>query len=1131
MPPEQVDLIKRLLQYLPEDTDYAQFEAYLTPICSSKSSTDKHFQSILPGIASLIGIQSAHDPNKKSIFRLPVPQFYRLSGWLIALLFGAIGFLVLQLSTPTIEGCMDPHALNYNPRASIPTTNCIYAPTRALHAGCMDTEAINIEPMANVSCPTCCVFEACLDPKAINYNPEASKACTDCCQYYSTRLPGALKTAAGRDLSYFPVATSKQAASPPDITAIQNQWYWKLYFQRKRISVVALAIMFGLLLTLWLYRRAWIESLEKRTYLPTWPYRPQLLSTSTASNTLIKPIISSFKPFIERRGPPNMVPFSNYSEGPHTYLLLIDHHGQQDHRAWFYDQVAQQFKQAGVSIQHYFFTDRPLVFWNDKHRAGIPLETLLDQFEEAQVIIFSEGTNWVDPFRQELEYWADRFKFWKNRVWMTPIPLESWGNREFLIAQQFKIIPPSNWGFEAILKPAQDFEFKREWINSLRPHAISPLPVIDAQNAKEVVFKHFPEKIRKWIAACCIYSELHPLLTLEIGHQVLGADFINNSDWLLLLQLPWFENGYIPDPIRQSLIPILTPTEQADTHQVIHKYLEGTMPLMDTSFAKGLHEVESTTHQLLKKPQHKRTQDRWFPKLHFLQFLGLPIDRTNLDIITKRTAYQPILSKSLKPDRSLTNFRIYALVAFIIALATMLWRAPLNGKLDILDSNLYHIANPKDSLDFITNRAWLAIQRDQLTDVAAITKMVNHNPYFQGQLASYQDTIYQRNIQLAQYERASRAYQRKHFANALQWLNQPVFDPVKSNGDLPFAPHYWHLLGLTYWQLGQLDSARLQMNRIERLNPEYWQQHAPNLKLALNYEFVDSLQYGRIRIRQNRQYQFLDNHGQSLTNQFDFAYPYQTTENLDAALTREDTVALIYHRGQYQFVGPNGDFIPQTNFKRLLPVQCGNGLWGYTNSKDAPVIACRFEQAWPFPTNQELAKVAVAGKIGYIGRNGVYGVAPIYEEGDDFVGNRANVRLNDQWGYIDATGHVVIPFRFDSAEPFRNGTAQVEIGNTRFRIDEFGRCLSGNNCPVASFTLKIMERTSLRPVANATVNHPIYGKLTTDETGVIKLQLLEHLLPRQATFSIEAAGFVTEEIALTLAAGQSIPTIYLDRVQ
>ena len=1026
---------------------------------------------------------------------------------------------------------MDPDALNYNPNASIPTTNCIYAPTRELHAGCMDTEAINIQLTANVSCPTCCVYEACLDPTAINYNPSASKACTDCCQYFSNRLPNGLKTAAKRDLSFFAPVAPTHTSAPPIMPAIQNQWYWKIYFQRKRISVVALAIMFGLLLTLWLYRRAWIESLEKRTYLPTWPYRHQVSVKSIGHTRLIKPVINSFKPFIEKETTTSMVPFSNYSEGPHTYLLLIDHHGQQDHRSWFYNQVAQQFKQAGVSIQHYFFTDRPLIFWNDKHRAGIPLETLLDQFEEAQVIIFSEGANWVDPFRQELEYWADRFKFWKNRVWMTPIPLESWGNREFLLAQQFKIIPPSNWGFEAILKPAQDFEFKREWINSLRPHAISPLPPIDANNATEVVFKHFPEKIRKWIAACCIYSELHPLLTLEIGHQVLGEDFINNSDWLLILQLPWFEHGFIPDKIRQALIPILSPSEQATIHQLIHKYLEGTTPVIDSSYAKGIHEIETTSHQLLKKPQHKRTQDRWFPKLHFLQFLGLPIDRTNLDMITKRTAYQPILSKSLKPDRSLTNLRYYALFAFIIALAAMLWRAPMQGKLDMLDGNLYHIANPKDSLDFKTNKAWFAVQKDRLNDVGAITRNVQSNPYFQGNIQPYQDSIFSRTIQIAQYQRAIDAYHKKHFPNALQWLNQPVFNHFNANNQILTVHDYWHLLGLTYWQLGQLDSARQLMNKIENNAPDYWQQQRPHLKHALTYEFVDSIAYGHIRIRQNRQYQFLDQHGQLLPQKFDFAYPFQTTENLDAALTREDTVALVYHRRQFQFVGPKGDFIPNTTFKRLIPVQCGNSQWGYTNSKDAPIIACRFEKAWPFQADQELAKVALEGKIGYIKRNGAYGVLPIYDEGDNFVGNRANVRLNDQWGYIDATGNVVIPFRFDSAEPFTNGTAQVEIGNTRFKIDEYGRCLSGNNCPVASFTIRIVERISQRPVSNATISHPIYGKLTTSEVGIIKLQLLEHLLPRQATFSVEAAGFVTEEIALTLAAGQSIPTIYLDRVQ
>lgn len=48
-----------------------------------------------------------------------------------------------------------------------------------------------------------------------------------------------------------------------------------------------------------------------------------------------------------------------------------------------------------------------------------------------------------------------------------------------------------------------------------------------------------------------------------------------------------------------------------------------------------------------------------------------------------------------------------------------------------------------------------------------------------------------------------------------------------------------------------------------------------------------------------------------------------------------------------------------------------------------------------------------------------------------------------RWGYIDETGQVVIPFQFDSANPFSNGLAKVWQAGTWSLIDRTGQYLVG----------------------------------------------------------------------------------------
>ena len=51
----------------------------------------------------------------------------------------------------------------------------------------------------------------------------------------------------------------------------------------------------------------------------------------------------------------------------------------------------------------------------------------------------------------------------------------------------------------------------------------------------------------------------------------------------------------------------------------------------------------------------------------------------------------------------------------------------------------------------------------------------------------------------------------------------------------------------------------------------------------------------------------------------------------------------------------------------------------------------------------------------------------------------APVVINEKWGYIDRSGKMVIPAKYDDAGSFTDGRASVELNGRTFTIDRSGR--------------------------------------------------------------------------------------------
>ena len=80
------------------------------------------------------------------------------------------------------------------------------------------------------------------------------------------------------------------------------------------------------------------------------------------------------------------------------------------------------------------------------------------------------------------------------------------------------------------------------------------------------------------------------------------------------------------------------------------------------------------------------------------------------------------------------------------------------------------------------------------------------------------------------------------------------------------------------------------------------------------------------------------------------------------------------------------------------------------------------------------------GKYGFIDPTGNLVIPCKYDGVGSFSEGLAEVKLDGKWGYADPTGNMVIPCKYDRADSFSEGLALVKLdGVSLFYIDKNGK--------------------------------------------------------------------------------------------
>ena len=113
---------------------------------------------------------------------------------------------------------------------------------------------------------------------------------------------------------------------------------------------------------------------------------------------------------------------------------------------------------------------------------------------------------------------------------------------------------------------------------------------------------------------------------------------------------------------------------------------------------------------------------------------------------------------------------------------------------------------------------------------------------------------------------------------------------------------------------------------------------------------------------------------------------------------------------KWGLIDEKGNFVVSTIYDYIARasdstwVYKNKGKYGFLKNNGDVLIPARFDFAGEMSENSDMALIQVDKKYGYVNKSGKVVIPPKYDKGMDFNNGCAKVKLNNQWGVVDASG-------------------------------------------------------------------------------------------------------------------------------
>jgi hypothetical protein len=722
---------------------------------------------------------------------------------------------------------------------------------------------------------------------------------------------------------------------------------------------------------------------------------------------------------------------------PSEYLVLIDRPSDQNHLSNWAEQLVQELRKQEVFMEIFYYDKDPRICWRYKREQWAYLEDLYFQYYNHRLLIFGKGTYLVNNFTGGLVEWTDVFEHWTDRALISTEPADEWTVKELRLSRVFHVLPATPAGishlnshFGTKTQKLGDREHLRA-AKQLSYRIEVPMIEIDEyadEDDLEILVDQLQDYLGKdhfqFLCACSVYPELHWDFTIELGKQLETEEhpLLTDVGLYKLSQLPWFQEGEIPEIIRAELARQLSEESKKKVLQTIVGVLKRNPPAEHTyAYNQYQMNLTITQAQLAEDKKEKRKLRKQIGKL--AQEDPEVRDYTLLKygpVMNEMSIQLPDFFKDLFFREGLSILGVYhrlqlgvlGFIALLVALFLILTREvpPVMQ----IDGQNYQLTDQLDSARFFT----------YLGDTTRTDSTVARSHY--GKALRLYSEIDGSGIRVNY----------NHGTKEAGW--------IPANMD---SVQYYFNRNIFEYQTGGFEQIQDQLPYSELMDSLYKQSYQ-NLGIALyNLEvYPEAVRYFS---------ELIDGETAEYHYQLGLAYLYQSVASTDSALLQLETAydldAGIFQPDNPLQVRPDvayplllrfgqSDYAPyKTRIQELL------ARLGIT-AKDEPLPpAPRPTTPRPKTTPEQLTIKKIP-----VRRPTTAELRKEYDEVRSISENRRAVRVRNKWGYLDQFGKMVIQPQFDQVLDFESGTASVNIGSYYFFINKSGECIEGDCPPIPS---------------------------------------------------------------------------------
>ncbi len=271
------------------------------------------------------------------------------------------------------------------------------------------------------------------------------------------------------------------------------------------------------------------------------------------------------------------------------YLVLIEINNFLDYRNKWAEMLTRYLLQNGTNADIYYFQGDPQ--WCYSKNSGLQrLQQLYQVYPNHCVLVFSDSNVFTDFLTGQPEKWVKIFTSWQHRVILTSKPEELWSYPEKLLNESyFKILPATEDGLNNLVKTLKDnssYTKSKNFSSAGFPRLLqkSSLQWLQNYSPGSAIEKELCEQLLDfldpqgyfWFSACVLCPILRWDTTIFLGRNLTDTQdkpIINEKRLLSLLQLPWFQQGRMPDWLRLRVVTQLTQQQEEKIKTVFVRLL------------------------------------------------------------------------------------------------------------------------------------------------------------------------------------------------------------------------------------------------------------------------------------------------------------------------------------------------------------------------------------------------------------------------------------------------------------------------------------------------------------------------------------------------------------------------------